>query len=615
MQFLHPEMFMLLGLIPVIILLHLLKPKPKQVEVTNLYLWQELFKERSHNVTFRQLKKNLPLLFQILIVILAALALARPVWLYFIQKHGDMILIIDTSASMKTKGESGTRFDVAREKAYELIEEHGNHQEILIVEAGREPVIASGFVEETAQAKALVKALKPSDAPGHLEKAIYLALSFVDPTSNDIIYLITDGAGSNFSELLQIHPNIVPVITPGGEKNIGITKFEFRQELDRQNVYEIMLEVKNFTQEPLECPLHLSIDKTSIIDTTITFEPQEKQLLIFPYSGIITGIAKVELEIEDDFTIDNVAYLSLTTSEDIWILLVSQENYFLEKLLELYPNVLVNTVKEIIPSSWEKQVMGHDIVIVDRMDFPETGKGNFLLLNASSPSIPLKTTGQIAFPNVLDWDARHPLMANVNLSGLAIEQAAKFQADPILHPVIESSETELMYTYEKDGMRAVILGFDITRSNLPLKVAFPVMISNILTWLNPHKLSFSISQTRAGEPYSIYLNPFTENFSIRPPGGRWEKHQMTSNPVTYTETGKVGIYTISEDKKQRYFTVNLVDESESDIRIPDLERPSRGSDEVVDAEKIATQQPLWAAFLFSVLAITMIEWYVWLKTG
>jgi len=614
MQFLHPGMLVVLGLIPILILIHTLRPKPKPVEVTNLFLWQEVLSEKTRNITLKQLKKTLPLLFQILIVILTALALANPVWLYFTPQKGDMILIVDTSASMKTKRASGTRFDLAREKTLELIDQKEANQKVLIIEAGSEPTLKSGFLEDTAQAKDLMKSLEPSDVPGKLEKAIYLALSFVDPSKDDSIYLITDGAGCDLSRLLQIHHKIVPILISGGEKNIGITKFEFRQEIDYQDRYEIMLEVKNFTPQPIDCPIRLSIDKYTIVETQIEFEALEKKLLIFPYSRLITGIARAELDIDDDFTVDNAAYLSLSVSKDIWVMFVSKGNYFLEKLLEAYPNFLVNSVKEIIPSSWQEQAMGHDIVIIDRMDFPAIDAGNFLLIDSYSPSIPIVKTGQIDFPDVFDWDKRSPLTANLNLGGLTIEQAAKLQADDMLRPVVESSQTGLMYTYEKDGMRAVFLGFDITRSDLPLKVAFPMMMSNIINWLNPYKLGFSTLQAKAGEPYEIHLHPYTQEIFTRAPNERAQKHQVISNPFTYNDTKKIGVYTISENKKRRYFTVNLVDESESDITVPTLDLSSETTD-VSDAEQIAAQQPLWPFLLILGVGLMMVEWYFWLKVG
>ena len=445
-----------------------------------------------------------------------------------------------------------------------------------------------------------------------MEDAIYLALSFIDPAQADTLYLITDGAGRDFSALVKKHPNIKPIIVAGGNHNIGITQFEFRQELDHSDKYEIMLGIKNFNPARIGCPVLLSIDNAIIFDNFVTFDAYEKKLLIFPYSGLITGIAKAILDIDDDFAVDNHAYLSLSASKDVWVLLVSEGNHFLKKLLEVYPNFKVNSVKEIMPSSWTEQTLRHDIVIVDRMDFPETAKGNFLLIDAYSPSIPIIKTGQVRFPKNLDWNRKSPLMANINLGGLIVEQVAKLQVDKRLQPVIESSQTGLMYTYEKNGLRAVILGFDLTKSDLPLKVAFPVMMSNIFNWLNPQKLEFSTLQTRAGEPFDVYLDPETTAFYTRAPQEKWEKHPATINPFRYTHTRKVGVYTISENDKQRYFTVNLADESESDIKTAPLVEIAETSKDPLVAERISTQRPLWNFFLLFGCTLMIVEWYIWL---
>jgi hypothetical protein len=259
--------------------------------------------------------------------------------------------------------------------------------------------------------------------------------------------------------------------------------------------------------------------------------------------------------------------------------------------------------------------MRHDIVIIDRMDFPPISKGNFLLIDAYSPSLPTVKTGQIELPQVLDWDRNSPLMSNVNIRGLTVEQAAMIQANPLLHPEIESPQTGLMYSYEEDGVRAVFLGFDISRSDLPVKVAFPVMMSNIINWLNPNKLTFSTLHAKAGTDYNIYLEPQTEEISIRVPGERWKKYPVNENPFTYSATTTVGVYTVSENKKTRYFTVNLVDESESNITVPVIDEtfePLRTSAAV--NEQVRTQQPLWMVFLLLGLSILMLEWYAWLKT-
>jgi hypothetical protein len=612
MSFLNPGMLMTLGLIPILILIHTLKPKPRQVDVSNLFLWQAVLRERSRNLSFARLKRNLPLLLQILLVILAALALANPVWIYSVSRKGNMILVVDTSASMKAVADQGTRFEHAKKKALDLIEQLDGEQKILIVEAAKKPLVKTGFSGDVRQAKRIIKNLAPTDQSAGLEPAIYLALSFVDASGRDSIYLITDGAGGEFSELVKRHPMIKPVIVSGGERNIGITKFEFRQAVTGYDKYEIMLEIKNFTSAAVECPIQLLIDNTIMFDNPISLQAHEKKILILPYSGLITGVARSVLDVDDDFSIDNQAYLSLNASKDVWVLLVSAGNHFLEKLLDAYPNFKVNSVKEIIPSSWNEQVLRHDIVIVDRMDFPETKKGNFFLINAYSPSIPLTRAGEVSFPRNIHWDNENPLMANVDLGGMLVEQLPRLQAGKPMIPVVESPDAGLMYTYEKEGMRAVILGFDITRSDLPFRIAFPVMMSNIFNWLNPHRLEFSTLKTRTGEPFDIYLDPQTEVFYTRAPHEKWEKQQAVANPFRYTRTDQVGVYSIYENDKQRYFTVNLADESESDITASSIEPIP---DESLLPMEVSARHPLWAVFLLLCCAVLIAEWFVWLKIG
>jgi Ca-activated chloride channel homolog len=613
MQLLQPAMLSVLGLIPVLILIHMLKPKPKPVEVSNLFLWQTVLKERAGQTRISRLKKNLPLLLQILVILLTAVALAQPVFTYLTEKNGNMVLVIDTSASMKTRRVSGTRFDRAIERALEIVDRQKAPQKTLVIDAGPQPRLVTGFEADSKRVKSLVKNLHPSDAPADLEKAVSLGISFLDPSRKDTLYLLTDGAGFDVWRLLKQHPGIEPVIVSGGKKNIGITKFVFRKTPENRNEHEILLEVVNFTPLPVAFPIRLTVDRSIILETDITVEGEEKKQLVLPYSGMMTGIAKIEIDVDDAFSVDNTAYAALSAVEDIWVLLVSEGNYFLEKLLSAYPNVMVNRVKKVTPSSWPEQTRRHDIVIVDRLDFPATEAGNFILIDAFSPSIPAVKTGRTTYPEIIDWDAENPLMSGIDPVGLMIEQAAILHGEPTVKPVMEASDTGLIYTYERGGFRSVLLNFDITRSDLPLRVAFPVLFGNIINWLNPQKIDLSTLQTRAGEPIDIYTDPQTDRLFIRPPGEKWETRPVRSNRLTYAETDRVGIYTVKERNRTRYFAVNLANESESDIRSPviDPNITPPGTDSRI--LKTAVDWPVWPFLIVSALAVLMMEWYFWLK--
>jgi hypothetical protein len=170
-----------------------------------------------------------------------------------------------------------------------------------------------------------------------------------------------------------------------------------------------------------------------------------------------------------------------------------------------------------------------------------------------------------------------------------------------------------MYAFEENGLRVVQFGFDFTRSDLPLKVAFPVLMSNIFNWLNPLKLDFSILQTRPGEAFDIYLKPQTDFIYTRAPYEKWQKHPVKMNPFRYDNTGRVGVYTIAENGKERYFTVNLADKFESDINSKLLDDKPDQSESPSTSRKVSAQQPLWMLFILMGLALLMTEWYSWLK--
>ena len=614
MNILYPVMLWFLALIPALLLLHLLKPKPKQRDVANLFLWQELLKERGGNITFKRLTNNLPLWLQIVIILLLSLALTQPVWTRLTQQRGDVIVIMDISASMNARTPNGTRFELAQQQADDLIDRLDSRQNVMVIAAGYDAAVVAAWTDDHAAAKQAIRALKATDAPARLEQSLFLAASFLHPNQDDTMHLFTDGADRQLGELVSAYPQLTLALVSGGEKNLGITKFEFRQSFAAADQYEIMAVVKNFSTTPMASPLRLFIDRKQVFERQVALEAGEEDVVIAPYSGMMSGIAKIELDVEDDFDADNRAYLALNATKDLWVLLASKGNFFIERLLEAYPNILVTRLEAIAPETWQEQVRRHDIAIVDGMDIPETTSGNLLLIDAYSPSLPIRKTGEVAFPAVTNWDRRSPLLANADPRNTRIEQASVVESDPVVQTVIESPETPLMLSYNENGLRAVFLGFDVARSDLPIKVAFPVIMSNLLNWLNPQKLTASTLYATAGTPFPIYISPGTTEFATRVPGGKSVKHAVTSSPFLFTDTNQVGIYDIVEGGKTRYFTVNLVNEDESNI-IPPPQDFSNQPRAEASVETVPTQQPLWMWLVMAALLTLMGEWFSWLKVG
>ena len=69
---------MLLGLIPVVIAMYLLKLRRTDQQVSSVYLWQRMVRDVEANAPWQRLRRNLLLLLQLLFLLSLIVALARP---------------------------------------------------------------------------------------------------------------------------------------------------------------------------------------------------------------------------------------------------------------------------------------------------------------------------------------------------------------------------------------------------------------------------------------------------------------------------------------------------------------------------------------------------------
>ena len=100
MSFLSPLALLGLLFVPVVLAMYLLKLRREQRIVPSTLLWQRLLTDVEANAPWQRLRRSLLLLLQLLLVALLAILAARP----FLERPaglaGDVVIVIDTSASM-----------------------------------------------------------------------------------------------------------------------------------------------------------------------------------------------------------------------------------------------------------------------------------------------------------------------------------------------------------------------------------------------------------------------------------------------------------------------------------------------------------------------------------
>lgn len=610
-----PWAFAFLILVPLVLLLHSLRLRRREMRISTLYLWEDLLQERRSTLGMSKLLRSLLLLLQILGIAALTLGLADPFASIPSTKEGDIVLVLDASASMSTRTQGADRFALARSRAIDLVEHLHPKSQMAIIAAGSRPILKLPFTSDRLLLKQTLEELAATDEPGDLTRAVQFARSLLGGERRGEVLLLSDGADARLAEVLSQTDQVRLSHVSGGERNVGITKFEVRPRLTRQGEYEILVNVANFSPQPESFELALSMNWKTVRRTRYTLEAGERQNLILPYTGPASGVAEVVLDVNDDFTADNRAATVLSDRLPMWILLVSRGNYFLENLLAGHANASVNVVNSLSPSSFEQQVRGNHVIILDGVEPPPLHFGNFLLINTMAPNLPIAIKGTTEAPPVVDWDITDPLLRSVQLRDLQVRQAQMVEIGEGVKPLMYANGSPILSRLDTGRLRAVHLGFDLLDSDLPLRVAFPVLMANILEWLSPQQGTFVSHQVQAGEPYAIELEALPAEVSVRKPSGEWLKIQASENPLTFRDTSQVGVYTVRVGKKTQRFAVNLASAAESDIAAKITERPSDVSQAAGLSTHETVRRPLWPYFVVLAFGLTLAEWYFWCRTG
>ncbi|MBP7937690.1 MAG: BatA and WFA domain-containing protein, partial [Phycisphaerae bacterium] len=120
--------------IPPLVLLYFLKLKRRELPIASTLLWRRSVEDLQVNSPFQKLRSNLLLILQLLILILAALAIGEPVRRGSADIEQSMTLLIDQSASMGAdEGDGQIRLSIAKEEALKVVDGMTTTQRAMVI--------------------------------------------------------------------------------------------------------------------------------------------------------------------------------------------------------------------------------------------------------------------------------------------------------------------------------------------------------------------------------------------------------------------------------------------------------------------------------------------------
>ncbi|HJU60524.1 MAG TPA: VWA domain-containing protein, partial [Candidatus Binatia bacterium] len=298
--------------VPLILFLHSLKPKGLKLSTTTLFLWERVLKQRPLATRLGWLfRKNLLLMLQILAACLLIAALADPSLLHFGTASGDLVVVIDLSASMKARGPAGSRFEAARKEFLSLVDRLASGQKMMVIGAGTQTRLMVPFTADKRRLREAGRDMTATDGSGRVKEAILFAYAFLKWGSPDKVVVISDGAFVGAEEFASQAPHLRLIKVEGGNDNVGIVGLEVRRYTDRPSQYEIMVHLKNFAPKTMRVPLTLTLGEKILSREPIDIEPDGRRILVYPLERALAETLMARLETDDDFATDNQAYLAV----------------------------------------------------------------------------------------------------------------------------------------------------------------------------------------------------------------------------------------------------------------------------------------------------------------
>ena len=629
MNFLSPTSLLLFGLAAPIVLLYILKLRRRREPVSTLMFWEQLFKEKQTTSLFQKLKHLLSLLLQLLFLALLVLAIARPQFAFITKSARRIILIIDHSASMNAVessdegGEGGsdasnTRLESAKERALRMVEGLRFMDEMMVIGCHTKPTIHSPFTNHRKSLRQAIQSIQPTDINTNLEPALDLAYAVARTKPSAEIVIFSDFQAVSEDILTQLqNPGeeiaFHPIQIGTASDNVGITQFRVRKSLVNAFDYQTLLTVVNASETEKQCNVELYFNEDLFDVRPYTLASGEIKSEIFSNFAFEGGQLKAVLDVADALHTDNVAYAALPKRERIPVLLVTEENPFLEKALSVDEklNLSVTTPEDYDPNS-----SGYRVVIFDRHSPSMLGDGNYMFIYPPKHGpAPISWTigGPIETPIITDWERTHPILRHVHLENVQIGEAYRVTPPVSAEVLARSFEDPVLFVDVTPNRKVVFAAIDILQSDLPLRIAFPVIIANTIQWfqessgIEEHHLHTGevLTWTVDGDGTDV---PMTA--TITGPGDRTWELAAEGDEILFDQTEIAGFYTLKNGDNEKMWAVNLASESESHIGPDDTIEGLLTADVTLSGSSLLRYPP-WVYLVFLAAVLSVVEWFLY----
>lgn len=538
----------------------------RTIEVPSIQLWRLLDGGIGKRRSIRQPPLNHLLLLQLLAVVLAVLALARP---GFATRFAHEIVVVDGSGTMRTTDVVPSRFDAAFAQIADIASaatEAGARVSV-IVAAARPQIVAARLTDVTGLREQLGQQ-RAGDGVADWAAIARLATSVRRDGEATRLVLITDRA-DRAGHLIEAMPGVTIE-----SRLVGSTRLR---------------------NAGLRADLHPvgSNGETWRADGAVTFAPgfsgtATVTALVEPAGGDgfldwgsvdvrpSSSAAETRFSLDLDLKAPSAVILRLADDDGpqdnsvqfvvrpkpraIKVLMLGPASEPLARALRAAAEVDLLSA-DLLPAD----VAAFDLVIVNDIEVPSRPETNVLWLGSGHAAGIVASEQPAAVPDL--WQSDHPLSRSVDWDAVRPQRAYRFSGPPGSVRLLEAKGTPLVEAGTTMSGRDVRLAFDLGKANWAELPGFPIFVSNLLHWIAPDLGRTRDAACEVGTPCS--LDPRLLGADVALAASRDAGATLImSRQVGLVPGGfdspfvpdRAGLYRLSRNGLTRYLAVNAMSE-------------------------------------------------------
>ncbi len=676
MNFLNPAAIAIAaGLtIPPLIALYFLKLKRTVRPVPSTLLWKRSVEDLQVNSPFQRLRRSLLLLLQLLVLIVAAFALGKPMFQTVDTHEGTIIILIDQSASMAVVEADGvSRLQKAKEQARLCVENMSDDARAMVIAFCDRATVVSSFDTDKRALMRKIDSIKQTQSRSSLAEAVSLAEAYAqnimigtEEAGSEIapesaappasVFLFTDGRieDADAIALQRFDVDKIRMTTVGTRSdNVGVIAMDARRHYEHPEVLEVAATVQNFGDKPVAFDAVLYVDGQNVDIQVVEldaapasgapraagFDPRGRSRRLKPadYSRRVVAFDQIEFEghgtvevvlrVDDALAADDRAWAVIEGPRHLRVLLVTEGNLFLENVLATLPLDHIRMTGPEYEAAADNVLMedersAFDVVIMDRHSTSRLPQGNYFFFGAV-PLIEGVGAGQMIDGQVIfNWDDTHPILRHVAVESLDVYEWLDLTLPPEAVSLVDGETSPVIAYLTRDASQFLICAFSLITEddvgNLLMNtywvagVDFVVFMQNAVQYLAANVATIGKKSVAPGQPVTLPIPKVSGEVTIHRPDGVDDRVPAAGyHTIHYARTRRVGPYRLEPGiAGDDVFAVNLFNAVES--RIEPLSRLTMAADSVEgQAGAVEVNEPAWPYLLLAILGLLLVEWIVY----